>query len=235
MFSCSIRNADPYRMSAELEMSLSNFEEARRILYLGTQAVLSRSNTTAVDGNGGLPHLLHTWAVCEWHLGNLERAELLFGHALRLTGTAAEVSPIRSSILYTIARFKHHRGELHLAQHCVGLVMKENMIPGGKGKVWALWAEIAKDMKNKKLEEQCLAKLAQVRNGKDGNENFSEYLIARPSSDVLSAVQPKMESLLRRDPWQIKLFDGRSDASTDMFKMLKLPSKDVSRDDTISE
>lgn len=213
-------------MSAEMEMSLSNFQEARRILYLGAQAVFSRANaTTAADDGKGVPQLLHAWAICEWHIGNLDLAEVLLSHALRLAGTTDAVSPIRSFILYSMARFKYYRGELHLAQHCIGLIMKDNIVPGGSGKVWALWAEIARDMKNTKLEEQCLAHLAQGNVDNHGKNDLAHLLNVCSNSEVLAAVQPSVESMLRRDPWQVKLFTSVSDPFANMFKQLKFPSK----------
>ncbi len=74
----------------------------------------------------GLAELFHPWALCEWHLNCLTRAGVLFDHALRWTEAGEDGSTLRSFILYSIARLEYYRGELHLAQHCVGLCLKEN-------------------------------------------------------------------------------------------------------------
>jgi hypothetical protein len=208
-------------MSAELEMSLSNFQDARKILFLGARAVME-SNNDAGEDKKGLPQLLHTWAVCEWHLGNLDRAEVLFDNALRLMETEGGKSPLRSCILYSIARLRHHRGKLYAAQHFIALALKENSFPGGNGLLWALWAEIASGTGNEKLENECLAQCTHAEENKSKEDEFSPLLRARSSSEA-SAVKPNVENLLRRDPWRVKLFNKGSDSSTRIFSRLRLP------------
>ena len=228
--SCGIfvtgRHADPFRISAEMEMSMSNFVGARGILRLGAQALLSHSQSTAnvndTDDGRGLPLLIHTWAICEWHLGNLDRAEALFAKALQLSARTPCAGGIRSFILYSIARFKHYRGELHLAQHCVGLIMKENFFPGGLAKVWALWAEIARDMNNSRLEEECLTKAALARKCHDTENALDSLFESRPGSERLKSGS---ENILSRDPWSIKLFGVGSGDTSALFKQLKFPTK----------
>jgi len=223
------RHADPFRISAEMEMSLSNFQGARGMLRFGAQAVLSHSQlgSDTTDGRG-LPLLLHTWAICEWHLGNLDRAEALFAQALRLSARKQFAAGIRSFILYSIARFKHYRGELHLAQHCIGLIMKENVFPGGLARVWALWAEIARDMKNPRLEEECVAKAALARNGhgtstSTATKNYSDSLFE--SRLALEYTRSGTETMLNKDPWYIKLFGVGSQDTSALFKHVKFPAK----------
>eukprot|EP00429_Kryptoperidinium_foliaceum_P004102 CAMPEP_0176008464 /NCGR_PEP_ID=MMETSP0120_2-20121206/3758_1 /TAXON_ID=160619 /ORGANISM="Kryptoperidinium foliaceum, Strain CCMP 1326" /LENGTH=893 /DNA_ID=CAMNT_0017341249 /DNA_START=306 /DNA_END=2987 /DNA_ORIENTATION=- len=214
------RHADPYRMAAELEISLSNYHEARRILYLGTQSLIQTDYANSTDRKG-LPRLLQTWAVCEWHLGNLDRAEVLFGHALRLAPAES-----RTNILYTIARFKHYQGELHVAQHCIGLVMKDS-IYGGDEKEWSLWAEIARDMGNVKLEEECLEKASLARATSPEQDDLSRFLkAARSRDDINGGIAPSMEKLVRKDPWQTKLFGSQGKASdSNAGYNLKFPSR----------
>jgi hypothetical protein len=209
-------------MSAELEMSLSNFQDARKILFLGARAVMESSNDEREDKKG-LPQLLHTWAVCEWHLGNLDRAEVLFDNALRLVETGEGRSPLRSFILYSIARLKQHQGKLYFAQHCIALALKENSFPGGNGRIWALWAEIARDTGNEKLENKCLAQCSFAEESKPKEYDYSQLLRARSSSEVSSTVKPSVENLLRRDPWQVKLFCNGSGSTARMLNRLRLP------------
>lgn len=210
-------------MSAELEMSLSNFQDARKILFLGARALMEESGNDESHDKKGLPQLLHTWAICEWHLGNLDRAEVLFDNALRLVETGEERTRIRSSILYSIARLKQHRGKPYFAQHCVALALKENSFPGGNAMLWALWAEIASDTGNKKLETECLAQYELEAGRHSDEDDYSRLLRARSSSEVSSAVKPDVENILSRDPWQVKLFGNGSDPTKRILKRLKLP------------
>ena len=126
-------------------MELSNFQDARKVLFMGASAVMDSKHGQTGEKRGLAP-LLHTWAVCEWHLGNLDRAETLLGHALKLVETGERGSWHRSNIYYSMARLKLYREEFHLAQHFVGLILVENSTGGGNGKVWELWAEIAQKM-----------------------------------------------------------------------------------------
>lgn len=238
------RHADPFRISAEMEMSLSNYHGARGILRFGAQALLSHHhdqsqsstdnsiNSSDTDDGRGLALLFHTWAICEWHLGNLDRAEALFAQALQLTSSSVKTTHLaaemKSCILYSIARFKHDRGELHLAQHCIGLIMKENVFPGGLARVWALWAEIARDMNNPKLEEECLAKASLARNSPGTQDSLDSLFQSGHlhSPGVVEYRKSGTEStILSQDPWYIKLFGVRSDDASGLFKQLKYPTK----------
>jgi hypothetical protein len=42
---------------------------------------------------------------------------------------------IRSLILYPMVTLEYKRGEYLLAQHCVGLSMTENLLPGGNSRI----------------------------------------------------------------------------------------------------
>jgi hypothetical protein len=229
------RHADPYRLYAEFEMSLGNYVEARRILYRGAKAV-SESSDGGLGNRRGLAELFHTWAVCEWHLENVSRAELLFDHALRLTEAGEEGSRLRSFSLYSIARLEYYCGELTLAQHCIGLCLKENLMPGGNSKIWELWADIAADMDNSDLELQCREQSKVTKRQEDDNspEGLSR-LLAFPTRDAsssgLSRIQgPDMQQWLRRDPWYHKLF-GDEAFSSSFFTGAKLPMRESNRED----
>ena len=67
----------PYRFHAEYEMSLSNYEKAQKILFRGVVA-LSQTAEGGLGNRNGMVELYYVWAVCEWHLENLSRAETLF-------------------------------------------------------------------------------------------------------------------------------------------------------------
>merc|ERR1711982_268716 len=126
--------------------SRGQYERARKILFWGAQAV-TRSADGGLGSRRGLAQLYVTWAVCEWHLKNVPRAEVLFDHALRLTEVGNEGSELRSIVLFCMALLQHYkRKEMYLAQHCICLCLKENSLHGGNAPVWELWAEIANEM-----------------------------------------------------------------------------------------
>lgn len=214
------RNADPYRIAAELEVSLSNYYDARKILFLGARAITQQNRTSLGDENG-LSHLLHTWAICEWHVGNLDRAQDLFDHALRLS--RGKETPLRSFILYSIARLKHYKGEQHLAQHYVGLALMDNCMPGGNAKLWAFWAKVADEMEDSKLKEECLQQ-AGGNGGVTMQEEDVAYLLnssKAPAGNLFPHV-PVEKCLIRRDPWKLKLFGMHTDA-LHSFQSVKFP------------
>jgi tetratricopeptide (TPR) repeat protein len=213
----SIRHADPYRLYAEYEMSFGNYEQARKILFRGAQ-VVSQSSDGGLGNRRGLAELFHTWALCEWHLGNPERAEVLFDNALRLTETGEKGSGLRAFILYSIARLEHHRDKFHLAQHCVGLCLKEGFMPGGNLKVWQLWADIAREMDNDHLEQECQEQVEKAtREIDDDSKELSRLLSGNAGDNVL----------MRRDPWQCKLFgmtgNGSNERSENFYTFSKFP------------
>jgi len=219
----SNRHADPYRIFAEMEMSLGNYEQARKLLFRGAQAV-SQSSDGGLGNRRGLAELFHTWAICEWHLNNLPRAEVLFDHALRLTDAGEEGSRLRSFVLYSIARLEYFRDELHLAQHCIGLCLKENLMPGGNAIIWELWANIARDMNNEFLEEECLEQ-AEAWSKMQESDDLSRLLSTSSISARSGMKDLSMGHLMKREPWQFKLF-GNSDAtSSNFYSNVKFPDE----------
>jgi tetratricopeptide (TPR) repeat protein len=224
------RHADPYRLFAAFEMSIGNYDDARKILYRGSVA-MSQSMDGGMDNRCGMPELFHTWAVCEWHLGELTRAEVLFDHALRMTNAGDEGSKLRSFILYSIARLEHFRGEPILAQHCIGLCLKENLMPGGNSKIWELWADVATEMGNEVLAAQCEEQAEQAKSHEDENgpAGLSRLLALKSpdasSSGLISRMKgPDMEQLMRRDPWHQKIFDMGQRSR--FFHGVRLPEKE---------
>lgn len=200
-------------------MSLGNYAQARKILFRGAQV--------SSKGSGvGLAELFHTWAICEWHLGNLPRAEVLFDNALRLTEAGEEGSVLRSFILYSIARLEFDRGENLLAQHCVGLCMKENALPGGKAQIWELWADIASAMKNPILERECLDHAVTATKQEQEQDDYSMFLTSLSGrSRNKGAGMQKLS--IRRDPWQIKLFgvEGTPKSVSNFYANVDFPDK----------
>mmetsp|Transcript_20891 Transcript_20891/g.43929 ORF Transcript_20891/g.43929 Transcript_20891/m.43929 type:complete len:1019 (-) Transcript_20891:109-3165(-) len=210
------RNADPYRLFAEFEMKMLNFAEAQSILFRGAQAV-SESSRASVDGKSGLATLFHTWGVCEVHLGNRDRAEVLFDDALRVTGSGESDSAIRSLILYSLARLYFLKGEYILAQHCIGLSLKENLLPGGNSRIWRLWARVAKRMENEHLAKQCMEQWRlRCREERGGNASDLSRLLSDRNVESSPRLPERtglvMKEMLGKSPWYNKIHDqGRVD------------------------
>jgi len=227
-------HADPYRLYAEFEMSQKNYSRARSILFLGAQS-LSVSSDGGLGNRGDLARLYYTWAICEWHLGDIIRAEVLFDHSLRLTDAGENGSEIRSLILYAIARLEYARGEYLLAQHCVGLSLKENLMPGGNSQIWLLWADIAKAMDNDSLEKECLnqAEILSSQESKGATEDLSRLLGLRrkstgnsglsvPDSQDQVMTRSAVQKLLRKEPWHSKISNTPSGDDT-WYERVVLP------------
>jgi len=184
-------DAEPYRLYAEFEMSLGNYSRARSILFLGAQSISEFSDGST--GNENLSRLFHTWAVCEWHLGNLDRSEVLFDHSLRLTDAGNSGSETRSLIFFSIARFLFQaRKDYSLAQHCVSLSLVEN--PTSR-KSWLLWAQIAREMGNQKLAMDCEDEARKLKWDNSHNSNV-----------VGTVNNQTMNQMLRRAPWEHKIY-----------------------------
>mmetsp|Transcript_1148 Transcript_1148/g.2440 ORF Transcript_1148/g.2440 Transcript_1148/m.2440 type:complete len:594 (-) Transcript_1148:76-1857(-) len=215
------RRAEPYRLYAEFEMSIGNHKSAQSILYLGAQS-LSESHEDGVSQSEGLAKLYHTWAVCEWHLGNLDRTEVLFDHALRLTNSGQKGSEMRSLILYSISRFLYHaREDLVLAQHTICLSLKENFMPGGTFKIWNLWSNIAASNGNDELARHCRKQAKML--GEDKMSLDLDDGISAPISDPHSLITGStVQNILRKEPWHLKIA-GMLDSSTDWYHAINFP------------
>jgi len=188
---------------------------------------MSQSCDGGFGSQRGMAEMFLTWAVCEWHLGNLSRAEVLFDHALRLTNAGEEGSQLRSFIFYAIAGLEYEREEYHLAQHCIGLCLKENLMPGGNSKIWSLWADVATKMGNDKLAAECVDQSerasAQEHDGKVGISCLLSLNGPGASSSGLSRMKgPDMQSIMRREPWHFELFRSESPAAA-FYKNVILP------------
>jgi len=208
-------NAKPYRLYAEFEMTLENYGRARSILFLGAQS-LSESSDGSLH-NDEFARLYHSWAVCEWHLDNLDRAEVLFDHGLRLTDSTLG-SETRSLILYSISRFLFHaRNDDTLAQHCVSISLAENAGISENPDVWMLWSDVAKRMFNSRLSQQCLNQVRQL-----GQQDSSSLFLA---ADVNNH---KMNHMLRRAPWQYKIRKSSNPNESSWYNGVRFPMPPVS-------
>ncbi|KAL3800685.1 hypothetical protein ACHAW5_011377 [Stephanodiscus triporus] len=219
-----LRSAEPYQLFAEFEMKRKNFVEAQAILMKGAQAMSGLSLVDNPDGSvdggkSGLARLFHTWGVCEYHLGTYSRAEQLFDNALRVTGSEEGDSAMRSLILYSMARLEFSRGEHLLAQHCIALSLKENLLPGGNSLTWKLWYQIAEKMGNQHLatrcKEQALLRLEEERGG--AVSDLSRLLGGRDSMSSNGRLPERtgsaMKDMFRKTPWHSKVCpaSGRMD------------------------
>lgn len=203
----STKDAEPYREYAFFEMSLGEYEQARTILFRGAQALARSQGELTGPKQRELAQLYVAWAVCEWHLRNTSRVGVLFDHALRLTEVGSdEGSELRSFVLFCIARLEfYEQKELRLAQHCIGLCLKENSLPGGNAPIWNLWAKIASTENNSRLEQKCKneAKQCKVRleSLKDEEREASSAL---DTMNMLKESQ-NIQNLMRQEPWFDKL------------------------------
>jgi hypothetical protein len=172
-------------------MSLKNYRRARSILFLGAQSFSESSDGSLHNDKSA--RLYHTWAICEWHLGNLDRTEVIFDHGLRVTDAGISGSETRSLIFLSIARFLFHaRKDYRLAQHCVSLSLTENTKIKSS---WILWSKIANIMGNEDLSLACVEEAEKLMNQSAGQ------------NDELPTVNnPKMNQMLRRAPWFHKIF-----------------------------
>jgi tetratricopeptide (TPR) repeat protein len=204
------RNAKPYRLYAAFEMGLGDYKAARKILFQGATALAQRDDGF-VGNRFGLAELYYAWAVCEWHLNDINRAETLFDHALRLTSSEEE-GEFRSVTMYALARLYHYRGEHLLAQHCIGLCLVENAMPGGNAKIWELWFQVATSLGNRILAEKCQEQAERASSPDDSNElaGLSRLLAARSAigsaAGASRATSVEVERHMRRDPWHHKIF-----------------------------
>ena len=193
-------------------MSLGNHLRARSILYLGAQSISESSDGATGYNSDEFARLFHTWAVCEWHLRNLDCAEVLFDHALRLTDSGEDGSEIRSLVLYSIARFLFHaREDSILAQHCVCLSLKESTMPGGSSKIWQLWSDIAHAMENESLSDECIRQAKRLQNEEETSDISRMLGMRAPlpgvdSISIPSRTRPALQQMVRRAPWYHKIF-----------------------------
>jgi len=213
-----ISQINSYRALAEFELSMGDYESACKVLHQGAENV-ARSDDGGFSKWKDLAKLYILWATCEWHNGNLSRAEVLFNHALRTTNRGEEGAELRSFILYSMARFEFSRGNWLLAQHCIGVCMKENVMPLGKSKVWELWAQIASALQNSRLREECLhqAEVSMKR-------QHDEHPLLGPVDSGTGELRLVAErNLFRRDPWQIELFgfDSAKKTKTDFYSRVE--------------
>lgn len=220
------KSAEPYQLFAEFEMKRKNFVEAQSILSKGTRSVAGNdffsdigADGTAISGNSGMARLFHTWGVCEYHLGAYSRAEKLFDDALRVTGSEEGDSAMRSLILYSMARLEYSRQEYLLAQHCIALSLKENLLPGGNYLTWKLWSQIAEKMENVELatrcKEQALFRREEERGGtvSDLSRLLGERNEKSSSNRLPERTGSAMKDMFRKTPWYSKVCkpNGRMD------------------------
>ena len=206
-------DAEPYRCYAEFEMSSGNYRRARSILFLGAQSLSESSDGTRP--NDEFARLYHSWALCEWHLGNFDRTEILFDHSLRLIESGAKGSLNRSLVLYSIARFLFHaRNDSIVAQHCICLSLSENHSVSDSPGVWQLWANVAHAMSNPDLKEQCIAQAEELLSMDNESSSFPVYIY-----------ELGVHQMLRKSPWQQK---SPSCPKESWYKGVSFPHTEIS-------
>jgi tetratricopeptide (TPR) repeat protein len=224
----SNRHADPYRLYAEFEMNHSNYTAARKILYAGGMAV-AQAPDGGLANQVGLAELFHSWAVCEWHLGELLRAESLFDHALRMTEVDEGGSKLRAYTFYSIAMLEHFREKQILAQHCIALCLKENTLPGGNARVWDLWTCVAESLGNGVLAAECENQAEKARAKQQDEFRFAGlYLDHHRRNSSNDAAPVLLGQMTRRDPWHQDIF-GICEMPSKFFHSVRLPFRVTKR------
>jgi hypothetical protein len=102
--------------------------------------------------------------------------------------------------------------------------LKENLMPGGNAVAWELWAEIANGMENPLLEKECRVQAERAREQEDGQ-------LLRLSPIASASERPSMkrsdvEHLMRREPWQYKLFGSSGKRSSDFYSNVRFPQSE---------
>ena len=206
------RSTHPYQVFAEFEMRMKNFGVAKSILKRGAKLV--RESTDNTVRNSGLAHLYHALGVCEYKLRDSDRAESSFEDALRVTGSDEEDSALRSLILYSMARLEYQRKEYLIAQHCIGLSLKENLLPSGNHLIWAMWYMIAEKMGNDHLAARCKEQALMRWKDEQGGAmtDLSRLLSGRKfrgresgSVNLPGRTGAAMKDMFRQAPWHQKV------------------------------
>lgn len=171
---CQGRSGDPYRAAAELEMDMQQYERARALYGLGSEAVrkqLEKNKNSKINSKtfqikdvigidsaaddesvnidvNGLAPLLHGWAHTEWQLNNIKRARKLFALALSNVSNPA----FEAEIYISLSQFEK-KNNVHLAHHyCCRSIVK-----GGGITAWKLWGGIGEQLGNDVLADECYA------------------------------------------------------------------------------
>lgn len=200
------RHADPFRLYAEFEFLYGDYEKAREILSNGLISLTSTSRGKADDSPriDGLPELLYTWAVCEWRLSSHSRAKILFQRILKTV--SPDDANMRALVLLAMAKLEVDLGEYHRAQHYISLCLKESNKGTFGAQVWRCWANVATLMGDTRLAQQCEKYSAKAE--KEGEENLKTGTADLVALNLMADSSPRTDSqqLLRRDPWQSKIF-----------------------------
>ena len=186
-------NADPYRIYAEHEMDLGNYDLAREIFFTGAKTI---SNSR--DGQGrGLAALMHSWAICELKVNNTGRASDLLEQALCLTEKSGE----KSQILSTMAQLELSplRQNYRVAQHCVSVAIRECTDNSRASSLWNQWAYIAEQMQDEFLAHHCREQANAVH--KKSRDELN--------SPPLPATSRTMKEALGKAPWYNKILYKR--------------------------
>jgi tetratricopeptide (TPR) repeat protein len=184
------QDAKPYRHLAQLWMNQGNYQEASTIFYRGA--------AVAKAGGKGTAELYIAWAVCEWHLGKIPRVQVLLDHALTMT-TERE---LRSFIYYAMAQLEVYNEQYELAQHWIGLSLKENLMPGGNSKIWRLWLEVALATNREHLIQECTAQVERLRREEEMHGLYGRLLLVVPTKETLAQFGgTTMAELVTREPW----------------------------------
>jgi len=189
-----------------------------------------------------LAQLYHTWAVCEWRLKNHSRSQKLFDHALSLLGDDndndgdggdsddGEDSKLRAYTLFSLAKLHYETGEYYLAQHFIGLCLKENNMPHKSNElVWNLWADVAHAMGNPSLQQQCeeyseLEASSPLSVPSSSSTTATTASLQSSSSSSTTMTASKVQEWIRQEPWHLRLFGTTMETESSFYTSTRLPS-----------
>jgi hypothetical protein len=104
--------------------------------------------------------------------------------------------------------------------------LKENLMPGGNAVAWELWAEIAKGMENPVLGKECRVQTERARREQEDGQLLRLSPIGSSASERPSMKGSDVEHLMRREPWQYKLFGSSGKRSSDFYSNVRFPQSE---------
>jgi hypothetical protein len=138
--------------------------------------------------------------------------------------THGDETEFRSYIFYSMARLEYCKGEYELAQHYVGLSLKENLMPGGNSKIWELWLDVATAMNNLNLVHECKAQLERLRRQEEKHGLGGRLLSVVPTKQELAQFTGMtIAEMVTLEPWMKDLVDDEATNRSFFLNGVNLP------------
>lgn len=197
------RHADPHRLYALYESSLSNYIRARAIFFLGAETVL-QSYIKEDRDDRGLSSLFCDWGRFEFkQMNQPKRARILLEEALRFA--PLNHVDLRSKILCSIAELEVSCQNYYVAKHYACLSINESENKGSHSlKAWMIWAKACDGLGDEKMANNCRAQ-AKIQQRKEIHlfEDGSTLTSAGRSPRLFD--DSNLKKMLCKTPWQKKM------------------------------